>query len=345
MQNEFRHIVTLVEDFLGSPKGEVNIGGWTEYNCPQCADFDGVKSDEKFNLCINYSAGYFHCWKCLDKGRLSTLIRKYGGYEAASEYYKEVKALKKSRECNVIKYRDITTDIRTYSVDINLPKSYQKLTREDKYTEKAYEYLEKRGIDDSLIELFNIGYIGYVSNPQDPDYKLRNRIIIPSYGAYNKLNYWVARDFSGKTKLKYINPDVEKSYIVFNENLINWYEDVTLVEGVFDHMVIPNSIPLLGKVLKKDSAVFSSITENAKANVNILLDDDAYEDAFKMYKLLLHSTLEKRIRIIICPDGFDASLIYEKYGKKGIINLMRSDFTPSDSVLNGVNKDIYRKTH
>lgn len=156
------------------------------------------------------------------------------------------------------------------------------------------------------------------------DKEMRNRIIIPSYDEYGELNYYIARDYSGKRIYrKYNNPDVKKTLFVFNEDKINWYEDVTLVEGAFDHMVIPNSIPLLGKTLKRDYATFNAVVKKARCNVNILLDDDALNDAKKIYKLLNSTNLKGRVRLIICPDGYDASDIYQKFGKRGIKQLMQ----------------------
>ena len=169
------------------------------------------------------------------------------------------------------------------------------------------------------IETYNIGYVPYWSK----DKEMRNRVIIPSYDEYGELNYYIARDYSGKRIYrKYNNPDVKKTLFVFNEDKINWYEDVTLVEGVFDHMVIPNSIPLLGKTLKRDYATFNAVIKKARCNVNVLLDDDALNDAKKIYKLLNSTNLKGKIRLIECPNGYDASDIYKKFGKRGIKQLM-----------------------
>ena len=188
------------------------------------------------------------------------------------------------------------------------------------YAKEAIDYLQKRNISWYLIDYYNIGYVPYWSK----DKEMRNRIVIPSYDEFGELNYFVARDYTGKRKLrKYNNPDIKKTDFVFNEDKINWYEYITLVEGAFDHMVVPNSIPLLGKTLKRDYATFNTVITKAKANVNVLLDDDALNDAKKIYKLLSSTNLKGRVRLIECPDGYDASDIYQKFGKKGIRKLMQ----------------------
>ena len=115
---------------------------------------------------------------------------------------------------------------------------------------------------------------------------------------------------------------MEKTHFVFNEEKINWYEDITLVEGAFDHIVVPNSIPLLGKSLKSEYATFNAVVNNAMANINVFLDDDALANAKKIYKLLETTSLKGKIRLIECPTGYDASDIYKVFGKKGIIQML-----------------------
>ena len=71
----------------------------------------------------------------------------------------------------------------------------------------ALSYLYKRGIDDSDILKYNIGYCdeGLYSN----------RIIIPSYDSDGQLNFFVGRDFYN-SKLKYRNSPTSKDIIGFD---------------------------------------------------------------------------------------------------------------------------------
>jgi DNA primase len=260
---------------------------------------------------------HFHCWRCGAAGKLSKLLKDFGTHDSLSKYYKELKDIRSSILYN-IDFGDDNNDFQIEST-VELPAEFRKISSKDKYASEAIEYLKSRGLNEYFIKRFNLGYIPYFAK----DKQMRNRIIIPSYDEYGELNYFVARDYTGKRKYrKYNNPDVKKTQFVFNEDKINWYEDVTLVEGAFDHMVIPNSIPLLGKVLKRDYATFNAVINKARVNVNILLDDDAIDDAKKIYRLLNSTHLKDRVRIIECPNGYDASDIYQKFGKKGIKQLM-----------------------
>ena len=133
------------------------------------------------------------------------------------------------------------------------------------------EYARKRGITTRDIKRYNIGYCdgGHYAN----------RIIIPSYDNDNRLNYFIARSVFDEEKFKYKNPPISKNVIMF-ENQINWNEPITLVEGVFDAMAVKrNTIPLLGKFVPKK--LNDAIYKNGVTGINILLDEDAQEQALR----------------------------------------------------------------
>jgi len=175
-------------------------------------------------------------------------------------------------------------------------------------------YLKKRGIGMDLITKYDIGYT--------IDGNFMNRIIIPSYDISGVINYFIARSFHWKTKPKYMNPEAEKQEVIFNEDKINWDSTIYLVEGVFDHIVVPNSIPLLGKFMSEK--LFEEIYTKASGNIVILLDADAYEDAVFLYKKLNIGHLTGKILMCTPAESYDPSLIYEKWGKRGIVTLLKS---------------------
>ena len=133
------------------------------------------------------------------------------------------------------------------------------------------EYAEKRGITHEDIIRYNIGYCdgGLYAG----------RIIIPSYDSDNRLNYFIARSVFDEEKFKYKNPPVSKNVIMF-ENQINWNEPITLVEGVFDALTVKrNAIPILGKFIPKKLS--DAILKNGVSSINILLDEDAQQEALR----------------------------------------------------------------
>lgn len=316
-----RDIQALLISFLGDPKSK-GIDSQMQFCCPCCAEHKGVESDGKYNLECNIEKGIYHCWVCGDtdnmSGRISGLIKKYGNKDILNEYYNIIKGIKESSLYSLYggdSFKDeFIDDIR----EVSLPRYFKKIKADDNNCKTAYDYLIKRGLNDYFINTYNIGYVGW-----SDEYMMRNRIVIPSYNEYGEINYWVGRDYSGKNKMKYKNPKIEKKDFIFNEQMVNWYDNITLVEGVFDHMVVPNSIPLLGKSIGRDYAVYKALVERSRANINIFLDDDAYDNALRMYKLLDRDKLKGRIRMIKCPQGYDASSIYEQFGVRGILKIMR----------------------
>ena len=112
-----------------------------------------------------------------------------------------------------------------------------------------------------------------------------NRIIIQSYDADGKLNYFLARDIFPNSKFKYKNPPMSKDTVAF-ELFINWNEPIILCEGAFDAIAIRNNvIPLLGKFPSK--TLIKRLVEKKVKTIYVALDNDAKKDAIKLSKFLM----------------------------------------------------------
>lgn len=324
----FEDIKNLLSEFLGEPQRDSDAT-WIQYCCPCCAAEKGVESDHKYNLEVSIENNAFHCWVCGDsmgtKGKLSKLIRVHGGPKYYHRFMKIINEMRQSELYNINNFgmgkETGSSLLETYKLQISLPNCYKPLRHDDPDANAAYQYLYKRGLTDNIIEDYQIGYIGWCD-----DYKMRNRIIIPSYNCLDELNYWIARDYGNRNqKYRYNNPNIPKTSFAFNEGRINWYEDITLVEGVFDHIVTPNSIPLLGKTLNRDDAVFKVLIAKAMSYVNIMLDNDAYDDAVRIYKLLDSTNeLKGKVRLVPMEGGKDPSDVYRDGGPREIIKLLRN---------------------
>ena len=160
-----------------------------------------------------------------------------------------------------------------------LPACFKPLWKEHSdFTYKhAIKYLKSRNIEHREIIRYGIGYCS--------DGKYKNRIIVPSYDAECKLNYFVARDLFPNSKFKYKNPKISKDTVMF-ELLINWKKEIILCEGIFDAIAIKrNAIPLLGKFLSK--TLVKKIMQNDVKSVYIALDSDAKKDAIKLSKFFI----------------------------------------------------------
>lgn len=304
-------LVSILESFLGDCRKNNEDTGQVAFDCPECSAEKGMyDGDGKGNLEVNYNLGKYKCWSCYETnhmhGPVMKLLKKYATPKNIRDYL-------------LIKPdADIVIDRQRMNVEVHLPEGYKKLsecTSRDYKAGQALAYLRKRGITDKIIKDFSIGYTFKG--------KYFNRIIIPSYDSEEKLNYFIARWFDKEyTKLKYLNPEAEKQEIIFNEWLINLDATIYLVEGVFESLIIPNSIPLLGKFISQQ--LLELLHDRAKGLVIVVLDGDAYSDGEKLYNQLNFGELRDRIRIVKTPEEYDPSLIYQKLGVKGIIKLLKS---------------------
>ena len=116
--------------------------------------------------------------------------------------------------------------------------------------------------------------------------------------------------------MKYKNPESPKEEIIFNESKINWEQDIYLVEGVFDMLFLPNSIPILGKTVS--DKLWSNLYDKSKANIIICLDGDAWDDAEKLYRKLDGGKLNGKIRLIKMPKDKDVAELKGVGGLKEI---------------------------
>ncbi len=133
--------------------------------------------------------------------------------------------------------------------------------------------------------------------------KFTGRVIIPSYDSEGELTYFIARSWNPHTKAKYMNPEVEKDIIIFNESLIDWEKDIYLCEGVFDALFLPNSIAMLGKHMSE--LLLNTLYEKAKGNIIIALDGDAFKDAVRLYEELNGGVLYGKIKVLKLPEDKD----------------------------------------
>lgn len=341
--DSFENIKRIVDRVLGAPRRDYGgSGDWYEYNCPRCAEEGLGKADNKYNLAVQIGTDglWAHCWKCGYSGKLYKVIKQHGSQTDVDDFKEEVRTLRERRLFTLSGDLENSLDSLFIDEELKLPEGLKTISKEklaeipddwvgskvyqfDIDLKCAYDYLKSRGITYDMIERFKIGYIPNINQETGKRYKYGGRILIPSYDAYGDLNYWVARDYTGTQARKVMNPDVDKKSIVFNEQLVNWYEPINIVEGPFDHISVPNSIPLLGCSIDEESYVFRSLMEKSRSDINIFLDNDAIEGATKMY-YFLNKYFPDRVRIVKCPEGYDPSDYFRDYGSRGIVGLMRN---------------------
>jgi DNA primase len=290
---DYTIVVEILEDILGDYKFHNDYKGQISFDCPVCSyDIKGLdQGDGKGNLEINYKSNVYKCWSCAETnethGTIYKLIKKYGTTKQLKKY-------------QLLRPEDNGETGKRFYKEVKLPKefiSFKNVSDGLKLTpqyRQAFNYIKKRNITDEIIKKFNIGFCYFG--------EYENRIIIPSYDCDKKLNYFIARSYLTKTKLKYKNPEVQKEIIIWNECLIKWEEPIYIVEGAFDSIFLPNSIPMLGKFMSEN--LFKNLYEKAKKIV-IVLDGDAYEDAVKLYHKINCGKLMGKVWIVKLPIDKD----------------------------------------
>ena len=277
-------LVELLEDVLGDHGLHYPNRGQISFNCPVCDD-----GRNKHNLEVNYIDGVYKCWSCGDSEGTHGSIKKLFDKYANKRYQKLFNILRPDDNKKVEKKKP----------KVVLPDNF--ILYKDSHPvypvrKQAYNYLKSRGITDTIIEKFGIGFCDKGSH--------MGRIIIPSYNKKGELNYYVGRSWDPHSRAKYRNPEAEKEKIIFWESLIDWNKDIYLVEGAFDGMFLDNPVVMLGKHMSE--LLFETIYNNAKANVIICLDGDAWGNAVKLYHELNGGELWGRIKIVKLPNDQDA---------------------------------------
>jgi DNA primase len=285
-ETDYSAVVDILEDVLGEHRLHNDYKGQISFDCPVCShEIKGLdEGDGKGNLEVNYKRSVYKCWVCAEThntyGSLYKLLKKYGNPKQLKKYL-------------LLKPEDDGEQPKRNFVQVRLPKEFipfkdaslgLKMTP---YYKQAMNYLQKRNVTDLMIQMYNIGfcYSGHYEH----------RIIVPSYDSENRLNYFIARSYLNDTKMKYKNPEVDKESLIWNEHLINWDEPVYIVEGAFDSIFLPNSIPMLGKFMTQN--LFNKLYDNAK-KVIIVLDPDAWDDAFRLYHKLNCGKLMGKLWIV-----------------------------------------------
>jgi hypothetical protein len=252
-------------------------------------------------------------------GRISRLIKMYGTPTQYKLYKEEIKALVEAKLYDINNFEGNDIDIDS-DVIIKLPATFTRIPDIEKCSSyKAKEYLKSRRITQDIINKYNIGYTSW----DDPDWYCRNRIVVPSYDEFGDLNYWSARDYSGKAKAKYKNCDIEKTSIIFQESLINWDADIILCEGTLDAIYMDNCISMLGKTMKPDSRLYHMLRERANGKIIICLDADTdISETKKIYNILNMGRLRGMVYYIRLDYLKDFGEVYEKGGKAGMIKIL-----------------------
>jgi DNA primase len=258
-------LVTLVNSVLGS--GKATARNNYAYHCPFCHHH---KPKMEVNLTENKEGrNPWHCWACDVKG--TTIYSLFKQLKVEVNKFTELKSLVKTSKS--IKQTQVVNSV-------SLPKEFISLIDNNSNeikTRHALAYLKSRNINQHDILKYDIGYC--------ESGLYANMIIIPTYDADGRLNYFTARSFEKDPYIKYRNPSTSRD-VIPNEHLINWKVPIVICEGLFDAIAIKrNAIPLLGKNIQ--SNLMKRIVTSVVDKIYIALDKDAIKQALRFCENLM----------------------------------------------------------
>jgi hypothetical protein len=284
-------LVTLVNSVLGS--GKTTARNNYAYHCPFC---NHAKPKLEVNLTENREGkNPWHCWACDIRG--TSIYSLFKQIKIAPEKLQELSSLvKTSKSIN---------ETRVVS-SVVLPPEFialDNVNSSDLMARHALVYLKNRHVSKHDILKYNIGYC------KEGDYK--NMIIMPTFDANGKLNYFTARSFEKNPYIKYKNPSASRD-VIPNEHLINWNIPIILCEGIFDAMAIKrNAIPLLGKNIQ--SNLMKKIVTSLVDKIYIALDRDAMKQALRFCEMLLAEG--KEVYLVDLQDKDPSEMGFKNFTK------------------------------
>ena len=261
------------------------------YKCPSC-------NHHKPKLEVNFTENKqghnpWHCWVCSKKGKSISLLLRIAG--ATQDKINEAKSLSKNVDDNYIP---------TIVNSITLPNEFISLNNVDNsdiMARHALAYLKNRHVSKHDILKYNMGYC------KTGLYK--NMVIMPTYDADVRLNYFTARSFEKDPYIKYRNPQSSRD-VIPNEHLINWNIPIILCEGPFDAIAIKrNAIPLLGKNIQNN--LMKKIVTSLVDKIYIALDRDAIKQALRFCEKLLAEG--KEVYLVDMQDKDPSEMGFENF--------------------------------
>lgn len=253
----------------------------------------------------------------------------------------------------------------------NVLNEYVKYTRYILNTEDAIDakkYLLSRGLDDSIIQKFEIGF--NLNNDQSTKYLLakgfdlescvktnitrinefgskdvfNQRIVFPIHNPQGQVVAFTARTMNPNESSKYINstetPLYTKGNLLYNYHRaiksVKQLKEIIIVEGVIDVIAldrvgIENVVATLGTACTKEQI---SLIRNASNNVVLCYDSDSAGQTatLKLARLLIAHKLN--VTIIQNTTSLDLDEIIEQKSKEALTKLMSQRSTYLDFFFN-----------
>lgn len=259
---EYSNIEDVIRSHIHFRHG-IAAEGWNVVYCEVCGDGSRTKGPRGGWL---FSDGgctaAYHCFNCGETCTVST-ERQYPLSKTAPKVLSAFGIEKSAYGMLLLKNRKTSTDEKPYKpskafihADLPIPDYFYPLSTAPKsnvVAAAANEFLKtKYGLNKS-------DYYFYLStgNSKSPSEhsmakSMLNRVIIP-YFKNGKMIYFQGRDITGKSKMKYLSPEVQRSNVLFGiDNIfVNSEDPIYVVESAFDAIHL-GGVATMENALTKD---------------------------------------------------------------------------------------------
>ena len=307
MQHTQGQAIDFIEKCFG-PATLSNGGLNASVTCPKCAE----KEDnlQKRKLVIRTDDFLTHCWVCGYRStNLLNLLSEFHPHfiDEFKEKFNVKQAHKRISTLDVSKLFEEKDSSEFVLPSLQLPTGFTLLAtnigKGIKHVDEAWNYLRtERGITEPELWLWKFGVTDV--RPPKGEQNYRFRVIVPSFDSQGNLNYFSARSYWKKLSgPKYINPNVPREHVIFNELNIDWTKELVIVEGVFDLVkCTENATCLLGSTLDSTYLLFQRIVER-NTPVLLALDPNVKKKTYNLAKLFLEYGIS--VRIFSVPSSFN----------------------------------------
>ena len=359
-------IVEVISGYVPLKKRGANFWG--------CCPFHGEKTP---SFAVNPGKNMFYCFGCHEGGDIFKFIMKIesctfmeavknlaGRYGiAVPERQKTAQEIKREQERQ-----------RIYDTNATAAKFFQACLLHTDYGKPALAYLERRGINQSIIESFSIGYAlnsfgalvsnlgrrayrpeeliaaGLAAQGREKIYdKFRNRVMIPIKDAKGRIVGFGGRVLD-QGEPKYLNT-AETQW--FNKRRILFAMDVAykairqsrqaiVVEGYMDAISlhaagISNVVASMGTAFAAEQA---KLLKRVAEEVIFCYDSDSAGRRASVRAVSIARTEGLRVRIAGVPEGKDPDEYVRRYGKEAFLKVIAAaingiDFQIEETILQG----------
>jgi len=182
----------------------------------------------------------------------------------------------------------------------------EQLVHESAFTDESYQYLIGRGVTDSEISQWELGFANDKISQQYPN--ITGKVLTPVRDGFGRLPFLMARSLNGGSKYITFPTGARKRWHLYGleyakQSIIERNEAI-LVEGQFDCILLhkikyKNTIALMGTPTTEQMLLLLCYTNRAL----IVLDSDSGGDSFGRRVVKIGENIGMCISTVRCPQG------------------------------------------